>query len=59
MTSWVKTAENSPIVYIQHGHDNNSWSNPYFQKLLLNSIKWGASPESKTWAKANSKRIFV
>jgi type 1 glutamine amidotransferase len=59
MTSWVKTAENSPIVYIQHGHDNNAWSNPYWQKLMLNSIKWAASPESKTWAKANSKRIFV
>lgn len=59
MTSWVKTAENSPIVYIQHGHDNNAWSNPYWQKLMLNSIKWAASPESKTWAKANAKRIFV
>ena len=59
MTSWVKTAENSPIVYIQHGHDNNAWSNPYWQKLMLNSMKWAASPESKTWAKANSKRIFV
>ena len=59
MTSWVKTAENSPIVYIQHGHDNNAWSSPYWQKLMLNSIKWAASPESKTWAKANAKRIFV
>lgn len=59
MTSWVKTAENSPIVYIQHGHDNNAWSNPYWQKLMLNSIKWAASPASKTWAKANAKRIFV
>lgn len=59
MTSWVKTAENSPIVYIQHGHDNNAWSNPYWQKLMLNSIKWAASPQSKTWAKANAKRIFV
>lgn len=59
MTSWVKTAENSPIVYIQHGHDNNAWSNPYWQKLMLNSIKWAASPESKSWAKANAKRIFV
>ena len=59
MTSWVKTAENSPIVYIQHGHDNNAWSNPYWRTLMLNAIKWAASPESKTWAKANAKRIFA
>lgn len=59
LVGWVKTAENTPLVYIQHGHDNNAWSNPHFQRLMLNAIKWAASPESKTWAKANAKRIFV
>jgi type 1 glutamine amidotransferase len=58
MTSWVKTAERSPIVYIQHGHDNLAWVNPNFRKLMINAIKWTASPESKAWAQANPKRIF-
>jgi len=59
LTGWVKTAERSPVVYIQHGHDNTAWSNPAWQKLVLNAIKWAASPESKTWARQNAKRIFV
>ena len=59
LTGWVKTAEISPVVYIQHGHDNTAWSNPAWARLVLNAIKWAASPESKTWAKANAKKIFV
>ena len=27
-------------------------------KLVLNAIKWAASPEALAWAKANPKRIF-
>ena len=59
MTVWVKTAERSPIAYIQHGHDNLVWSNPAWRRLTLNAIKWAASQEAKNWAHANQKRIFV
>jgi type 1 glutamine amidotransferase len=59
LCGWYKSAERSPVVYIQHGHDNDGWSNPNFRKLLLNAIKWTASPEGKNWAHANAKRIFV
>ena len=59
LTGWYKAAENTPIVYLQHGHDNNAWSNPSFKRLMLNAIKWAASPEAKSWARTNSKRIFV
>jgi len=59
LTAWYKAAERSPVVYIQHGHDNEAWTNPSFRRLLLNAIKWAASPDSKTWARANEKRIFV
>jgi hypothetical protein len=59
MTSWVKTAERSPVVYIQHGHDNQAWSNVNFRRLLANAIKWTASPEAKAWAHANPSRIFL
>ena len=59
MTSWVKTAERSPVVYIQHGHSNHAFANENFQKLVNNAIKWTASPEAKTWAHVNAKKIFA
>jgi hypothetical protein len=59
MTGWVKTAENTSLVYIQHGHDNFAWSCPNWRRMVLNAIKWTASPAGKAWAKANPKRIFV
>lgn len=59
MTSWVKTAENSPVVYLMHGHDKVAYANSSFQKMLLNAINWTASPESKAWAKANPSKIFA
>jgi type 1 glutamine amidotransferase len=58
MTSWVKTAERSPVVYIQHGHSNHAFTNDNFYKLVLNAIRWSASAEAKTWAHDNAKRIF-
>ncbi len=59
LTGWYKAAENTPLVYLQHGHDNNAWGHPAFRRLMLNAIKWAASPEAKAWARANAKRIFV
>lgn len=59
LTAWVKTAENSPIVYIQHGHDERAWQNPAFLKLMGNAMKWVASKEAHAWAKANPKKIFA
>ena len=58
LTGWVKVAERSPVAYIQHGHDQRAWDNPAWRKLMINAIKWAASPESKAWAHANPKRIF-
>jgi uncharacterized protein len=58
LAAWVKTAESSPIVYIQLGHDRLAWENPAFRTLLDNAIRWAASPEALAWAKKNSKRIF-
>ena len=58
LTGWVKVAERSPVVYIQHGHSASAWEHPSWRKLMLNAIRWAASPEAKAWAKANEKRIF-
>jgi len=58
-SGWYKAVENSPMVYIQHGHGNDAWTNPAYQKLVLNAIKWTASPEGHAWAKANAKKVFT
>jgi type 1 glutamine amidotransferase len=58
MTAWYKAAENSPIVYIQHGHDDVAWSNANFRRLMENAIRWTASKEAHEWAKANPAKIF-
>jgi uncharacterized protein len=58
LVAWVKTAESSPIIYIQLGHDRQAWENPAFRTLLDNAIRWAASPDAMTWAKKNPKRIF-
>jgi type 1 glutamine amidotransferase len=50
--------ENSPLVYLQNGHDNTAWTNPAFQTLMLNAIKWTASQEGRAWARKNPKVIF-
>lgn len=59
MTSWVKTAENSPVVYLQHGHDKAAYTNESFRKILMNAINWTASEESKTWARGHPSKIFT
>lgn len=56
--AWVKTAENSPIVYIQGGHNAVAWENPKFVQLMGNAIKWLSSDEAKSWARANPTDIF-
>jgi uncharacterized protein len=58
LSAYVKVAENSPVAYIQFGHGASGWSNPIYRHMVLNAIKWAASPESKAWAKANPKKIF-
>jgi uncharacterized protein len=59
MVAWVKTAENSPVAYIQHGHDHQAWENPAFRTMLMNAMRWAASPEAMKWAAANPKKIFA
>jgi type 1 glutamine amidotransferase len=58
LVGWVKSAENSPIVYLQNGHNAQAWENDSYRRLLLNAIKWAASPEAKAWAAANPQKIF-
>lgn len=58
LTAWYKSAENSPIVYIQHGHSAQAWNTPVYATLVKNAIKWAASSDAKAWARKNPTRIF-
>ena len=39
---WTHNVENSRIVYIQPGHDKNSYSNPNYQRLVRQAIAFVA-----------------
>ena len=58
LAGWYKSAENSPVVYIQHGHGPTAWTNTAFQTVMLNAGKWAVSPEAMAWARKNPTRIF-
>ena len=51
LIGWVKTAYNSPIVYLQCGDDPRAYGNENFQKLLKNAVQWVSSDEALNWAK--------
>jgi type 1 glutamine amidotransferase len=42
LIGWTHKIENSRIVYIQPGHDKNSWFNPNYQKLIRQAIEFAA-----------------
>jgi type 1 glutamine amidotransferase len=58
LAGWYKSAENTPIVYLQNGHGPTAWANPSFRTLMTNAIKWVHSSEAKQWAKSNPSKIF-
>ncbi len=43
LVGWTNTYGHSRIVTLTLGHDNQSWENPSFIKLLTQAIKWVAS----------------
>jgi type 1 glutamine amidotransferase len=58
LNAWYKASENSPVFYVQSGHDHLAWENPGYQLLVDNAIKWAASKEALAWAKAHHTTIF-
>ncbi|HLY56996.1 MAG TPA: ThuA domain-containing protein [Stellaceae bacterium] len=48
---WARREKNSPIVYIQPGHDALSFDHPAFRRLLGNAIDWITGAEAREWAR--------
>ncbi len=40
--SWTHRFKNSPVVYLQLGHDAKAYENPSFRRLLERSLRWAA-----------------
>jgi len=53
LVGWVKTAGNSPIVYLQFGDGPSTYENPSYQQVLANAIAWACSAEAASWARTN------
>lgn len=43
LIGWTKRAINSPLVYLQPGDGPETYDNPHYRRLLLNSLRWVAS----------------
>jgi uncharacterized protein len=54
LIGWVKTAGNSPIVYLQCGDGPAAYANPSFRRLVANAIRWVASDDAQSWARAHA-----
>ena len=51
LLGWVKTAGQSPLVYLQPGHGPTAYGNANYRRLVANAIRWVASPEAHEWAR--------
>jgi uncharacterized protein len=56
LAGWVKTAGINPVAYLRNGHDRQVWESPAYRTLVMNAIRWAASPEARAWAKANPQK---
>jgi putative membrane-bound dehydrogenase-like protein len=45
--TWVRTLERGRMFYTALGHDLQTWSQPQFQKLLANGLRWAAGETSE------------
>ena len=44
--AWTNRAGNSPVVYLQLGHDSHAYRNPSYRRFVANAIRWAASPQA-------------
>lgn len=50
--TWVKNYGKGKVFYTAYGHDERSWKNPEFLKMLENGVVWAVNDEArKEWNK--------
>lgn len=55
--TWVKEHGKGKIFYTAYGHDERTWSNPEFHKLIKSGILWAISDEVKKQWEAYIKEV--
>lgn len=55
--TWTKTHGKGKVFYTAYGHDERTWTNPGFQKLVKQGILWAINPVVKEKWVAYSKDI--
>ncbi|HLV01917.1 MAG TPA: ThuA domain-containing protein, partial [Acidobacteriota bacterium] len=55
--TWIRTHEKGRIFYTAYGHDERTWSNPGFHRLLERGIRWSVG-EVDTFGKPDSPGRF-
>ncbi len=53
LVGWVKSAGNSPIVYLQFGDAPSTYEDPNYRQVLANAIRWACSEAAADWARRN------
>ena len=55
--AWTRTQGKGRIFYTASGHDERTWKNPEFQKLLRNAIVWAVGDQPRAeWEKFLASR---
>ncbi|MGI9551851.1 MAG: ThuA domain-containing protein, partial [Aurantibacter sp.] len=53
--TWVKEYGKGKVFYTAYGHDERTWTNPGFQKLIRAGILWAVKPDvRKNWEQFKS-----
>ncbi len=56
--TWVRTHGNGRIFYTAFGHDERTWSNPGFQKLVRQGILWAVGDEVRaSWERLDMPEL--
>tara|TARA_B110000046_G_scaffold181401_2_gene213579 strand:- start:4566 stop:5456 length:891 start_codon:yes stop_codon:yes gene_type:complete len=59
LVGWIKTYQNSPVVYLQLGDGPAAYQNANFRRILAQAIKWASSDEARSWARESYKNSSV
>ena len=52
LVGWARAVGRSPIVYLQPGDGPTTYGNAAYRRLVGNAIRWVASDEAHSWARA-------
>lgn len=46
--TWIRNQGKGRVFYTAYGHNDSTWTNPGFLKLVNNGVKWSLEIQCKT-----------